>query len=39
MPDIIIKYLPQTTFLSLVCNFGGLLGMWLGLSVLNIFES
>ena len=38
MPDTYIKYLPQTTFLSLVCNFGGLLGMWLGLSFLNILE-
>ena len=29
-PDLLITYLPQTTFLSFVCNFGGLLGMWLG---------
>ena len=38
LPDILIKYLPQTTFLTFICNFGGLLGMWLGLSVLSIFE-
>ena len=38
LPDLVIKYLPQTTFLSLVCNFGGLLGMWLGLSFLTILE-
>ena len=38
MPDILIKHLPQTTFLSLVCNFGGLLGMWLGLSFFTILN-
>ena len=36
-PDILIEYLPQTTFLSFVCNFGGILGMYLGLSILTIF--
>ena len=35
LPDIHIKYLPQTTLLSLVCDFGGVLGMWLGLSFYN----
>ena len=39
LPDVVIKYIPQTTFLSLVCNFGGLLGMWLGLSMLNVLDS
>ena len=34
-PDVYIKYVPQTTLLSLICNFGGLLGMWLGLSFLH----
>ena len=38
MPDIVIKYLSQTTFLSIICNFGGLLGMWLGLSFVNILN-
>ena len=38
LPDILIKYLPQTTFLSFICNFGGLLGMWLGLSILAICQ-
>ena len=37
-PDIILTYLPETTFLSLVCNFGGLLGMWMGMSILSISE-
>ena len=39
LPTIQIKYLSQITFISFVCNFGGLLGMWLGLSFLRIFEN
>ena len=39
MPDIVVKYIPQTTFLSMICNLGGLLGMFLGLSFLTIFEN
>ena len=35
-PDMIIEYMPETTFISLVCNFGGLLGIWMGVSILNI---
>ena len=38
MPDIYIKYSPQTTLISVISNFGGLLGMWLGLSFLNILS-
>ena len=38
LPDIIITYLPQVTFLTLVCDFGGLLGMWLGISILVMIE-
>ena len=36
MPDLHLNHLPQITFTSLVCNFGGLFGMWLGLSFLII---
>ena len=39
MPDLIIKYTRQMTFIAFVCNFGGLLGMWLGLSILTVCES
>ena len=38
MPDILIKYIPETSLISFACNFGGLLGMWLGLSFLSIIE-
>ena len=36
MPDIIIRYIAEITFISFACNFGGLLGMWLGVSFLSI---
>ena len=38
LPDVFIEYLPKITFLTLVCDFGGLLGMWLGISILVIME-
>ena len=37
-PDVVVKHLPESTFISLVCNLGGLIGMWLGLSVLTVFN-
>ena len=39
MPDILIKYIPESSLISFACNFGGLLGMWLGLSFLSIIEN
>src|ERR1700761_6964482 len=38
LPDILIIHLPEITFNAFVCNFGGLLGLWLGLSVFAIFS-
>ena len=38
-PDIFVEHLPETTFIGFVCNFGGLLGMWLGLSLFTIFNN
>ena len=38
MPDILIRYIPEITFNSFACNFGGLLGMWLGVSILSIIS-
>ena len=35
-PDLIVRHYPEVTFLSLMCNFGGLLSMWTGLSILII---
>ena len=38
LPDINVRHLPETTFIAFVCSFGGLLGMWLGLSMVSVFE-
>ena len=35
-PDVIVRHSLEITLMSFVCNFGGLLGMWLGFSVLSI---
>ena len=37
--DIEVRHLPKTSLISLVCSFGGLLGLWLGMSVLAIMKS
>ena len=39
LPDIKIEHLPEVTFILFVCNLGGLLGMWCGLSVLVLFDA
>ena len=38
IPEIIVRHSFEMTLISFVCNFGGLLGMWLGFSVLSISE-
>ena len=38
MPDISITHIPEITFISLVCNLGGLIGMWLSISMMVVFE-
>ena len=35
-PDVIVRHILEMSLMSFVCNFGGLLGMWLGFSVLSI---
>ena len=37
-PNMFIEYMAETTFISFICNFGGLLGMWLGVSILSISQ-
>ena len=36
-PDIFVEHIPEMTMIGFVCNFGSLLGMWLGLSLYTIF--
>ena len=38
LPDIIVVHYPEITFIGFICNFGGLLGLWLGLNVLQLFN-
>ena len=38
MPDITIEYIPEMPLLTYICNFGGILGMWLGLSFYSMME-
>ena len=38
LPDLFVRHIPETTFVAFVGNFGGLLGMWLRLSSLMIFD-
>ncbi|CAG2105149.1 unnamed protein product [Medioppia subpectinata] len=38
MPDQLVRHYPETTFTGFVSNFGGLLGMWLGMSALGTFD-
>ena len=33
IPDVIVRHVLE---MSMICNFGGLLGMWLGLSLVTI---
>ena len=36
-PNIIIEHFAEIAFISLICNFGGLIGMYLGISIHSVF--
>jgi len=38
LPNQLIESIPEITFISFVSNFGGLLGMWLGMSCVGVLE-
>ena len=35
-PNVLIEHFAEIAFLSMLCNFGGILGMYLGISLLSI---
>ena len=35
-PNILIEHLAEITLISLICNFGGLIGMYLGISLYSV---
>ena len=37
-PDVMFTHIPKITFVSYISNFGGLMGMWLGANLLDIFK-
>ena len=37
-PDIFVQHIAEMNLIGFLCNFGGLLGMWLGLSLFGIFN-
>lgn len=38
MPDQLTEHIPEMTFVQFISSIGGLVGMWLGLSVLSVFD-
>ena len=39
LPNVIVHHMPEMSFLSFICSFGGLLGMLLGTSLLEILTN
>ena len=39
MTDLTIRYIPEMPLLTFICNFGGILGMWLGVSFVGMLEN
>ena len=37
-PDIFVEHIPEVNLIGIVCNFGGLLGMWSELSIFTLFN-
>ena len=36
--DIIVRHVPRISVISLACDFGGLLGLWLGWSMMSLMN-
>ena len=38
LPDYIVKHVPETTFITFICNFGGIISLWLGFSIMSMAQ-
>ena len=38
LPDYIVKHVPETTFITFISNFGGILSLWLGFSIMSLTQ-
>ena len=38
LPDYIVKHVPEFTFITFICNFGGILSLWLGFSIMSVAQ-
>ena len=38
LPDYIVKHVPEFTFITLICNFGGIISLWFGFSILSLAQ-
>ena len=36
LPDHIIKHVPKVTFTTLICNFAGIISLWLGFNIMSV---
>ena len=38
LPDHIIKHVPEITFTTLICNFAGIISLWLGFNIMSVTQ-
>ena len=38
LPDYIVKHVTEDTFITFICNFGGIISLWLGFSIMSVTQ-
>ena len=38
LPDYIVKHVPEITFITFICNLGGIISLWLGFSIMSLAD-
>ena len=38
LPDFIIEHVPEITFMTFICNFAGIISLWLGFSIMSVAQ-